>query len=259
MKPLPHGVPLQGSYNAVIESPEYRDMATFSSRFLASNHRVLRDYVRQWVDDPLRCWNRKWEYPYVLGQMRPGLDVLDAGSGVTFLPFYIGRRFEGTSVTCCDIDDWGAMFRALGGGSVRFKVGDIRELPFEDMSFDLVCCVSVLEHVRGYRKSLAELARVLRPGGRLVVTFDINLDETRDIRPSALLAFLGSFADCFDESPTVTLAADMVTTYTVPSQGLPWRGPPALHRLKACVANRRVVPWPPLSTVCCLTVTRRGS
>ena len=43
-------------------------------------------------------------------------------------------------------------------------------LPFEAHSFDVVICSEVLEHIHDYRLVLAEIRRVLRPGGRLVVS-----------------------------------------------------------------------------------------
>ena len=47
---------------------------------------------------------------------------------------------------------------------------DIEHLSFDDMSFDIVICSDVLEHVRLYRNALRELMRVLRPGGALILT-----------------------------------------------------------------------------------------
>jgi SAM-dependent methyltransferase len=43
-------------------------------------------------------------------------------------------------------------------------------LPFRDDSFDSILCTSVLEHVDNFERAIAEIARVLRPGGRLIVT-----------------------------------------------------------------------------------------
>lgn len=52
--------------------------------------------------------------------------------------------------------------------------GDVRELPFPDAAFDLVCCSSVLHHLPVRAWALAEIVRVLRPGGRLFA-FDPNV------------------------------------------------------------------------------------
>jgi SAM-dependent methyltransferase len=48
------------------------------------------------------------------------------------------------------------------------RVGDVQELPFEDGSFDVAVAAWMLYHVRALDRALRELARVLRPGGRLV-------------------------------------------------------------------------------------------
>ena len=57
------------------------------------------------------------------------------------------------------------------GGVGRFEVGLAEDLgAFEDASFDLVCMSSVLHWVEDKAKALAEVRRVLRPGGRLGVT-----------------------------------------------------------------------------------------
>lgn len=49
-------------------------------------------------------------------------------------------------------------------------VGDIHDLPFKDEEFDVVLCVEVLEHVLDPRKAIAEMKRVLKKGGTLILT-----------------------------------------------------------------------------------------
>lgn len=48
--------------------------------------------------------------------------------------------------------------------------GDLGELPLESGILDVACCMEVLEHVEDDRRALAEVARVLKPGGTLVLT-----------------------------------------------------------------------------------------
>jgi SAM-dependent methyltransferase len=56
---------------------------------------------------------------------------------------------------------------------------DVTDLPFEDNSFDLILCTHVLEHVVDDRSAIAELYRVLRPGGIAVIQVPPSpLDET---------------------------------------------------------------------------------
>jgi SAM-dependent methyltransferase len=58
--------------------------------------------------------------------------------------------------------------RARGLGEVL--VGRLEELPWPGESFDLVTCLDVIEHTPDDRATLAELRRVTRPGGTLIVT-----------------------------------------------------------------------------------------
>jgi SAM-dependent methyltransferase len=50
-----------------------------------------------------------------------------------------------------------------------FAAGDARQLPFADQTFDSTYCVAVLQHVRDLAGAVAELARVTKPGGRVLV------------------------------------------------------------------------------------------
>jgi SAM-dependent methyltransferase len=58
-----------------------------------------------------------------------------------------------------------------------FHEGDLRSLPLESASIDLVVCALALEHVADLSKAVAELSRVLRSGGRMVLS---------DLHPSAV-------------------------------------------------------------------------
>ena len=271
---LRDGIPLQGEYDALLRSPDFKDMAAFSRGFLERNRRVLARYIAKWgADNPLISWSRQWEYPYVFARIaevvraRPRARILDAGSGATFLPFYIRNRFAGTTVDCCDADDTLTnVFSSLNrnmNDDIDFSAADIRALPYDDQSFDLVYCVSVLEHTHSYGDILGELLRVSK-GGRVALTFDVSLDGTRDMRIENLDRLLKLLAVAFDNGPELhrTVMSQLsnpaiVTTHTVRPDLLPWRGPPLLHRLKSSLANRRLVGWPPVLTFCCLSGGRR--
>jgi SAM-dependent methyltransferase len=56
------------------------------------------------------------------------------------------------------------------GGSLRTVCADARHLPFDDGGFDVVIAAEVLEHIDEDATAIAELCRVLRPGGLLAVT-----------------------------------------------------------------------------------------
>lgn len=50
------------------------------------------------------------------------------------------------------------------------QVASVYELPFESESFDVVLCLSVLEHLETPQKAIEEMKRVLKPGGRIIVS-----------------------------------------------------------------------------------------
>ena len=61
-----------------------------------------------------------------------------------------------------------AYLRRESGARVVLARADAKRLPFDDGTFDLVLVTYALHHVMGYRAALAEIARVLRPGGVLL-------------------------------------------------------------------------------------------
>ncbi len=248
--PMRAGIPLISEVDAAVNGELYRDMIASSDRFRRSACGLLRWYRWSAMSGSLRNWSRRWEYPFAaervlaLGAERRDapLRILDAGSGITFFPYFLSDRLPGAEVVCCDAKrSYGGMFsrinRTLGRASVRFVHADLRELPFERASFDGISCVSVLEHTDRHAEIVAEFARVLRPGGRLVVTFDISLDGRRPVTPEdaeRLLGFIGDrfrFPPGFDalselkrvEEPGRILTTDHVRR-TEPAL-LPWKYP----------------------------------
>jgi SAM-dependent methyltransferase len=63
--------------------------------------------------------------------------------------------------------------RELAPANVRFEVADASALPFERASFDLAGCLRVLHHARRPELVVSELARVVRPGGRILLVDQI--------------------------------------------------------------------------------------
>jgi ArsR family transcriptional regulator len=97
-------------------------------------------------------------------------DVLDAGAGDGATAQLLAPRAR--SITCIDVSETlidAARVRLAGHGNVRAEVADLHALPFAAASFDQVLLLNVLTHLRAPAGALAELARVLRPGGRLAL------------------------------------------------------------------------------------------
>jgi len=105
----------------------------------------------------------------LLGEARRGERVLDLGCGAG--RFVTALREAGADPVGVELSD-GALRRArrnAPGADLR-AVGEDGVLPLEDASVDLVWCSEVLEHVPDTAGLLSEARRVLRTGGRLLVT-----------------------------------------------------------------------------------------
>ena len=98
---------------------------------------------------------------------RPGQVVLDlaAGTGTSALPF----AAAGASVVACDFSLGMLRVGRRAHERLPFVAGDALRLPFADGAFDSVTISFGLRNVADPDAALAEMARVTRPGGRLVV------------------------------------------------------------------------------------------
>lgn len=98
--------------------------------------------------------------------------ILDVGSGAGQIAKHLLKYADPqASVTCFDLS-FEMMRRArnrLKSPRPRSLVADLTRLPFADGSFDCVTCGYVLEHLPDARPGLAELARVMPPGGRMLL------------------------------------------------------------------------------------------
>jgi SAM-dependent methyltransferase len=113
--------------------------------------------------------------------------VLDVGCGAGRHAFAALRR--GAHVTAFDIDTAelsrvAAMFAAMrdaaeapAAACATAVAGDATAMPFADCSFDRVIASEILEHIPDDQRAMAELARVLRPGGLAAVTVPRWLPE----------------------------------------------------------------------------------
>ncbi|MYB03409.1 MAG: class I SAM-dependent methyltransferase [Acidimicrobiaceae bacterium] len=120
--------------------------------------------------------------------VRAGERVLDLGCGFGRHSYEALKR--GAEVVACDlarpeVEQVRDLARLLvASGEVDESVmaapvqGNALGLPFDDDSFDRVIAAEVLEHISDDESAFAELARVLRPGGRLAVTIPSWLAET---------------------------------------------------------------------------------
>lgn len=111
--------------------------------------------------------------PWALERLDLGDDTLEIGSGYGAASEVLGALAGG--LTCVELD-WGiarSLARRTTGTKVRVVQADAICLPFADESFDAAFCFTMLHHIPNplqQDRLLAEVARILRPGGILVGT-----------------------------------------------------------------------------------------
>jgi SAM-dependent methyltransferase len=167
-----------GSARAYLRDVQYRD----SSR-LAARARLHVKYGTASV-----AW-----FPWLATQVdwRPGSRVLEVGCGAGWMWAEAAARLPGElDLTLTDLSN-GMVTEAVDrvGSLGRYRqtagrVADVQELPFRPGSFDVVVAIYVLHHVPDTRRAIAEMARVLRPGGVALVACvgDGHLAELHQIR-----------------------------------------------------------------------------
>jgi SAM-dependent methyltransferase len=117
--------------------------------------------------------------------LRPGDLVLDLGCGAgrhAYEAFRRGARVVPFDYDAAELKDVAALLTAMAAerdavGTATPVHGDATRLPFADDSFDRVIAAEVLEHIPADVEAMAELARVLRPGGTIAVTVPAWLAE----------------------------------------------------------------------------------
>ncbi|NMO04596.1 class I SAM-dependent methyltransferase [Gordonia sp. TBRC 11910] len=110
----------------------------------------------------------------------PGTKAIDIGAGQgrhSYEMFRRGADVIAFDMSESDMSDVGGMFDAMmaegqvpASAKARAEVGDALRLPYADDSFDVVLMSEILEHIPSDEAAIAEMVRVLKPGGLAAVT-----------------------------------------------------------------------------------------
>jgi len=103
--------------------------------------------------------------------------VLEVGCG----PGEAAERIAASGADVEALDSSERMVELARARGVAARVGDVQELPFADASFDAALAAWMLYHVPDVERAISELARVLRPGGRLVAVTN-GVEHLRELR-----------------------------------------------------------------------------
>lgn len=138
--------------------------------------------------------------PVALAMLREGETVLDLGSGAGFDGFLAANRV-GKSGKVIGVDFTPEMIekarentRKGGYDNVEFRLGEIEDLPVTDGSVDVVISNCVINLVPDKGRAFSEAFRVLKPGGRLMVSDVVLLSELPDPVKSSIEAYVGCLA-----------------------------------------------------------------
>jgi ubiquinone/menaquinone biosynthesis C-methylase UbiE len=152
-------------------------------KLMQSSKAYLKDFfserAKEWADVYTGSRPRSLDTRNLISRQRFALEmveagvpraskVLDAGCGTGEMARELTRR--GYEVWGLDIAEPMIRYARERCGSGRFQAGDLEHLPFRDNTFDAVVCLGVVEYLDADETSLREMWRVLRPGGRAVIS-----------------------------------------------------------------------------------------
>jgi arsenite methyltransferase len=135
--------------------------------------------------------------PVALASLKEGETVLDLGAGAGFDCFLAASRVGGSG-RVIGVDMTPEMVEKARGNAVKgnytnveFRLGEIEHLPAADHSVDAVISNCVINLSPEKKKVFAEAYRVLKPGGRLMVSDIVLLKELPDVVKKSIEAYVG--------------------------------------------------------------------
>lgn len=105
-----------------------------------------------------------------------GKTVLDIASGSGYGSYIMAG--EAKEVIGVDVDEESVKYasRNYKRKNITFKVGDAEKIPIDDASVDVVVTFETVEHIKNYKNFMAEIKRVLKPGGFAIISTPNDLE-----------------------------------------------------------------------------------
>ena len=147
-------------------------------------------------------------------ELQPGETVVDLGSGAGIDALIAGRavgpggRVIGIDMTPEMLAKARAKAATAGADHVEFREGRLEALPVDDASVDAITSNCVINLVPDKARVFSEIARVLKPGGRLVVS-DVMLDgELPEVVAKSVMAYVGCVSGAIRRDDYLAMLAD---------------------------------------------------
>ena len=139
---------------------------------------------------------RPWEYDkvFAFGDFKKDDIVLDTGAMHTYFclylaplvatiyatdNFYWAKRDYLKKEGLFTPEEWLHYIEEKSNGKITGQEADLMDLHYEDNSFDKILSISTVEHILDHAKAMKEMARVLKKGGRLLLTTEFNFFFTK--------------------------------------------------------------------------------
>lgn len=144
------------------------DPTVESMRLGQFEFRMMNNSVR-------RLWQRSVEFPIFLRLLQQrhielsGKSIMDAGCGSGYSTKLIINKFHPSRIVAFDLMPEQIRLAQKRGLDVCFRVGDATRIESADASVEAVFVFSVIHHIPEWKQVLAEISRVLKPGGVLLL------------------------------------------------------------------------------------------
>jgi SAM-dependent methyltransferase len=149
--------------------------------------------------------------PIALASLKPGETVLDLGSGAGFDCFLAAGRVGpgghviGVDMTSEMLSRARENARAGGYENVEFRLGEIEHLPVADESADVIISNCVINLAPDKEQVFREAYRVLKPGGRLMISDTVLLQPLPDEVRQSVSAYVGCLSGAIDKQTYLDL------------------------------------------------------
>jgi ubiquinone/menaquinone biosynthesis C-methylase UbiE len=182
---------------AIAEMPDANSDGSGRQHVLAKRRDRSREYFNKLAGKFGRsyCPGRSWQgLSYLLLTLMPEIDVADLGAGEGTLSQLLAKRAR--TVIAVDISEkmvevGKQLARDNGVTNLEYRLGDLEDPPIADSSVDLAIFSQALHHASNPQKAIAAAHRMLRTGGRIVISDLLahTFEQARELYADLWLGF----------------------------------------------------------------------